>query len=421
MQNSSHRILIVAENTSAQMGGEAILPLHYFTRLRSLGLDVWLITHERVKEELTAALGADIERVQFIYDTNFQKIVYRWGSRLPKRVADVTTGFLVSASTGIRMRRLTRETVREYGITVVHQPSPVSPKFPSHIYDVNAPTVIGPMNGGMKFPTAFRKTASFTERLFVHLGRSLSGLANLLVPGKRRASLLLVANQRTWDALPPGAAPRVIELVENGVDHELWGHKGNVSDEIPVDDGVPVFCFLGFLKDWKAVDIIIDAAAIVLKTRRIRLDIVGEGEERPRLEALTARLGVQDSVRFRGFVPQKQCPDIIRRARALLLPSVFECGGAVVLEAMSLGVPVVATRWGGPADYLNDECGVLIEPLSRDLLVKGFVDAMTRLADDAQMARELGAAGQRRVLELFTWRAKIERMLQLYDSVAVHA
>ena len=421
MQKSPHRILIVAENTSARMGGEAILPLHYFTRLRSLGLEVWLITHERVKEELTDTLGADIDRVQFIRDTNFQKIVFRLGTRLPKRVADVTTGFLIGASTGIRMRRLARKTVREHRITVVHQPSPVSPKLPSYIYDVGAPTVIGPMNGGMTFPTAFRRTASSSERLFVKLGRSLSGLANLLVPGKRRASLLLVANQRTWAALPSGAAPHVVELVENGVDHELWVHKGNASAETPIHDNVPVFCFLGFLKDWKAVDIIIDAAAIVLKTRRIRLDIVGDGEERARLEALAARLGVHDSIRFLGFVPQKRCPDIIRGARALLLPSVFECGGAVVLEAMSLGVPVVATRWGGPADYLNDECGVLIEPLSRDVLVRGFVDAMTRLADDAQAARELGAAGQRRALELFTWRSKIERMLQLYDSVAVRA
>ena len=143
MPSSPQRVLIVAENTSARMGGEAILPLQYFTRLRARGMDVWLITHERVRDELAATLGADIERVQFLRDTAFQKWAYRFGMRLPRRVADVTVGFLIGASTGRRMRRLARQTVRAKGITVVHQPAPVSPKLPSHLYDVGAPTGSG--------------------------------------------------------------------------------------------------------------------------------------------------------------------------------------------------------------------------------------------------------------------------------------
>lgn len=402
------------------MGGEAILPLHYFTRLRALGMDVWLITHERVRDELTQALGADIDRVQFIRDTVLQQRAYRFGKRLPKRIADVTVGVLIGMSTGIRMRRLAREMVYARAITVVHQPTSVSPKLPSYIYDVGAPTVIGPMNGGMTFPPAFRKVASSSERLFVWAGRNLAGLANLLVPGKRRASMLLVANQRTRDALPFGVAPRVIELVENGVDHELWS-EGATRDAVQArktPDDLPVFCFLGFLKDMKKVDIAIDAAAIVLKTQRIRLDIVGDGPERLHLEAQVARLGLQDSVRFLGFVPQTQCPGIIANARALLMPSIHECGGAVVLEAMSLGVPVVAARWGGPADYLNDDCGVLVDPTSREDMVRAFASAMQSFAQDAHLAARVGQQGKARVLEHFTWQSKIERILELYDSVA---
>ena len=411
------RILIVAENTSAQMGGEAILPLHYFTRLIDSGLDVWLVTHERVREELRVNLGNKFERVYFIRDTVFQKIVWRIGTWFPKRVANVTAGFLISASTGIRMRRLTRQVVREKKITVVHQPTPVSPKFPSHIYNVGVPTIIGPMNGGMNFPPAFKKTASSSEMIFVSLGRSLSGLANWLVPGKRRASLLLVANERTRRALPPGASSHVIELIENGVDCELWARRASSNDEAAPSEGVPVFCHLGYLKDMKAVDIIIEAAASVLKTRDIRLEIVGDGAERARLEAFAESLGVQDKIKFLGFVPQPQCPPIIRRARALLLPSLCECGGAVVLEAMSLGIPVVATRWGGPADYLNDECGVLVDPTSRADMVNAFVRAMHTLADDAELAQKLGAAGKERVLKFFTWNSKIETMRGYYDAV----
>jgi glycosyltransferase involved in cell wall biosynthesis len=55
------------------------------------------------------------------------------------------------------------------------------------------------------------------------------------------------------------------------------------------------------------------------------------------------------------------------------LPSLFECGGAVVLEAMARGCQFVATAWGGPLDYLGDSCGILVQPNSREALIVGFV------------------------------------------------
>jgi glycosyltransferase involved in cell wall biosynthesis len=401
------------------MGGEAILPLHYFTKLRSRDVEVWLITHERVRAELTALLGSDIARVSFLRDTRLQETAHRIGTFIPRRVADVTTGFIVGASTGIRMRRLARQLVRKYRITVVHQPSPVSPRIPSHIHDVGAPTIIGPMNGGMTFPPAFRATASPAERIFVRLGRAVSGLANYVVPGKRRAALLLVANERTRAALPNGITSRVVELVENGVDLDVWSRRAPDEANDAPSSNVPLFCYLGFLKDWKAVDIIIEAVAIVVAQREIRVEIIGDGVERDRLELLTRTHGLSESVRFAGFVPQEECPVILQGARALLLPSVFECGGAVVLEAMSLGIPVVATRWGGPADYLNDDCGILIDPTSRKAMVRGFVDAIVELTDDPTRALRLGAAGQRRARELFSWSSKIDTVLELYKWAAV--
>src|ERR1700689_2504106 len=120
---------------------------------------------------------------------------------------------------------------------------------------------------------------------------------------------------------------------------------------------------------------------------------------RSTLESLSANLGLGEHVVFHGFVSQKQCAKFLMDCDALVLPSLYECGGAVVLEAMAMGRPVIATDWGGPHDYLDDTCGVLLAPNGRSELIEGFASAMQRLIDAPNEAKALGAAGRKRVIE----------------------
>lgn len=221
------KIIIVAETASARMGGEAILPLHYFKFLAARGVDVWLVTHERVKRELAGLLDHNhFKRVHFIPDSRFQILCARLGKHLPERLAEATFGWLIHLSTGWRQKKLLRQLVKKYTIDVVHQPMPVSPKIPSFIYNVGAPVIIGPMNGGMEFPAAFTNTISVSERVVVWLGHVGSEVLNYLIPGKRKATLLLVANERTRRSLPKCLNNnKILELVENGVDLTLWKGK----------------------------------------------------------------------------------------------------------------------------------------------------------------------------------------------------
>jgi glycosyltransferase involved in cell wall biosynthesis len=96
----------------------------------------------------------------------------------------------------------------------------------------------------------------------------------------------------------------------------------------------------------------------------------------------------------------------------------MECGGAVVLEAMSAARPVIATAWGGPTDYLDDTCGVLVPPTSREALIQGFADAMIRVAKSAELRQSMGSKGREKVLTQYDWELKVDRVLQIYrDAV----
>jgi glycosyltransferase involved in cell wall biosynthesis len=402
------RICIVADNASARFGGEAVLPFHYFRQLRQRGVEAWLVVHDRCRTELESSLPEERARMRFVPDTAFHRALFRLSGLLPRRIAESTVGLLMLMYTQWSQRRVVRQLVREHRIDVLHQPAPVAPSYPSMFFGLGPPLIIGPMNGGMDYPPAFRSAESSLSRIFVVLARSLTALVNRLLPGKRNAAVLLVANQRTAAALPTGCRGHVGELVENGVDLATWD-TGNSST--PKDPNR--FVFMGRLVDWKALPIVFEA---MMRVPAATLDVIGDGAMREPWEGEAQRLGLADRVRFLGWRSQQECAEMLHGAAALVLPSLYECGGAVVLEAMAMARPVIATDWGGPADYLDAETGFLIAPQSREALAAGFGDAMQRLMDDEALAARMGAAARRKVLAQFTWQNKIDRILEIYKS-----
>jgi glycosyltransferase involved in cell wall biosynthesis len=410
------RVLIVTDSASARFGGEACLPLHYFRILRQRGVEAWLVAHSRTQTELLELLPGEAGRMHFLPDTALVKRAARLASYLPSRLSYITIGYVCRLSTQRSARRLARRLVAEYGVDVVHQPTPVSPREPSLLHRMGAPVVIGPMNGGMTYPPAFERRSAGLRAVgaVVNLARMATGLLNWMMPGKLHAAALLVANERTRRALPAGARGEVVTLIENGVDLDIWGPPARP----PAADGPARFVFLGRLVDWKAVDLLIEAFARVVATHPATLEIVGDGRMRPALEAQAARLGLGDRVVFAGWQPQAEAACRLREADALVLPSLYECGGAVVLEAMACGLPVIATEWGGPTDYLDATCGILVPPDSPAGFVSGLADAMSRLAADPALRSELGRAGRDRVIREFDWEIKVDRMLDVYRSAA---
>lgn len=406
------RILIVAEHASARFGGEAFLPLHYFRVLRSRGIEAWLLVHSRTRAELQQVFPEDSARIFYIEDTWLHKLLYQASRLLPRRIGEATLGQLSHLYTQIAQRGRAMQLVRELGIDLVHEPIPVSPKTPSLMFGLGAPVVIGPMNGGMDYPAAFRGQQSAVTSAVVHAGRAFSHVANQWLPGKLEASALLVANVRTRLALPSGVRGKVIELVENGVDLSVW-RAPRVERSA---DGVVRFIFIGRLVDWKAVDLLLEAFASVRGQINARLEIIGDGAMRAAWTQLAGKLGLADAVQFSGWLSQAECAERLAASDVFMLPSLFECGGAVVLEAMALGLPVIATDWGGPADYLDETCGILVPPDSRAALVAGFAAAMTRLAGSAELREQMGGAGREKILRVYDWERKVDQVLEIYRA-----
>jgi glycosyltransferase involved in cell wall biosynthesis len=439
---SNLRVLIIAEDASLEFGGEAALPLHYFRVLRKRGIETWLIVHERTKAELQSRFPEDINRIYFIPDTVWHRLLFKIAILLPHRISFFTFGFLLRLLTQILQRGLAKQIIRDQKIEIIHQPIPVSPKDPSMLFDLGVPIVIGPMNGGMNYPAAFQKMEGRLVRVGVSFGRALSSFMNVVIPGKVKATTLLIANARTREALPSSVREvPTIELVENGVDLSLWtkdiSQKAELKEEIFQEKdqlNFTRFVFIGRLVDWKAVDLLLIAFKQVLEKIPARLDIIGEGDQKANLEEIARNLSLispsnelnsdfsQTNLRFLGWLSQADCAKQLRESDVLVLPSLYECGGAVVLEAMALSLPVIATNWGGPADYLDDSCGILVNPDSREGLIDGLAAAMFDLANSPELRQSMGKAGAEKVVNFFDWDKKGEKILEIYqDSIDRYA
>jgi glycosyltransferase involved in cell wall biosynthesis len=414
------RVLIVSENISLRMGGESSLPYYYAKLLALRGAEVWLACHERVEGEIRLAFPELMHRIRFVRDTYVQRLALRCGNALPYRLRDMFVGQLIHFSTQARIRKIAIELARAGKIDIVLEPAPITPKGLSFMYDVGVPVVIGPMCGGMNFPPAFADLDSLLTRAVMGLGRRASQLANRLVPGKLKADVLLAANASTVRALPAGYRGQVIRLFESGVDLDLW-ESGNTDPAHR--DGVVRFAFSGRFVDWKGVQYLLPAfAKAAAQEPRCRLDLIGGGELKGKVDALIERHHIADAVRCHGWISRSDATKIIREADVFVMPSLRECGGTAILEAMALGKPVIASNWGGPADYVDSSCGVLISVNSKTAFVEELAQAMVRLARSRELRQSLGEGGKLRVRkDNLAWTSKADRVLSILTEVVVHS
>lgn len=404
------RIVVVSSYTSTAAGGEAILPWHYFVELRRRGVDAHLVTDVRTKDELVALEPSMSAGMHFVPHSAMVRLTERAGRRLlPSRVRRVIVWPVLGLMTELALRRRSRRLVREgSGPAVVHQPAPVSPRAPSMMVRMGAPVVIGPLNGGMTYPPGFVMDVGRAERVARWLSRVVADAGNRVLRGKRRAALLLVANERTLHALPRSLhRVRVEHLVENGVDLGLFPFRERGDERRR-------FVVAGRMVEWKRIDLALEALART--PAGYSLDICGSGPLEEALEQQAHRLGLDGRVTFHGLITQSSCAEVFAKCDALLLPSIYECGGAVVLEAMASGLPVIATNWGGPTDYLDAETAILVPPTNPESVIMGLANGMQLLGENRELVQQLGRAGSRRVEQEYSWKSKIDTMWDLYAS-----
>jgi glycosyltransferase involved in cell wall biosynthesis len=218
----------------------------------------------------------------------------------------------------------------------------------------------------------------------------------------------------THIAISRGLA-RYLEEVEgfDGSSFEIV-HYGIEPDGVPraYAADVPRLLCVGRLIPIKGHIVLLRAFAQARRqVSSLRLDIAGRGPLEPALRALTKELGIEDAVRFLGYVAPIQ--RAIEDAAAVVVPSMGEGFGMVALEAMERARPVVAAEIGGLGELVEDGVtGYLVPPGEAEPLA----DAIVAVASNLPRAAAMGEAGRRRALEEFLQDRCTDRTEALYQQ-----
>ncbi|MGH7995526.1 MAG: glycosyltransferase family 4 protein, partial [Opitutaceae bacterium] len=149
---------------------------------------------------------------------------------------------------------------------------------------------------------------------------------------------------------------------------------------------------LGREDRYKGVDALVEAMPAVRASEpEARLRVIGQGEDRPRLESIARRLGLPDGVvEFLGPAGDARIEEELRECRLFALPSTMEGFGLVYLEAMAHGRPCLAARAAAAPELVTADTGILVEPGNPAALASGLVEGLRRTWDQTVMLDRAG-------------------------------
>jgi glycosyltransferase involved in cell wall biosynthesis len=234
---------------------------------------------------------------------------------------------------------------------------------------------------------------------------------------RRADTIRAVSRQIAEEAVATGIPQSRIALVPSRCDTDLfdpdrWEHEGRaIRAAVPGDPGSPIVGFVGSFNASKGLDVLIQATSKLARDRSLRVAIAGDGPLRKQLEDAAATLPIA----LLGRLPSGDVPRFLAAVDVLTVPSYDEGLPRVVLEAMAMRVPVVATRVGGIPEAVEDGRSGLLIP-SGD--ANALVAAVTRVLDDPAFASRLGDAGRDRVLKEFDARGGWRRLAAAYGQDA---
>jgi len=176
-----------------------------------------------------------------------------------------------------------------------------------------------------------------------------------------------------------------------------------------------IFFWAGRLVHLKGLDVLLESVKILTEKTGdgFRLRLAGKGSLLSTLEEQCRNLGITDHVRFLGRISRSQMEEEMRGANCFVLASRFESFGAVLIEAMATGLPVISTRSGGPDHIVTPDCGLLVD-VDDPVQLAGAMETMMR--NHGNYSQE---AIRRRTIELYGQTQVMEQYARLFREVMV--
>ncbi len=264
-----------------------------------------------------------------------------------------------------------------------------------------------------KLPTLVIVPHLFADAVFQEINFVLGlyiYLAEKPIPWAYRGRKFCVISESTRrDLTARGIPPENVRVVHCGADFSLYSKDSRVTKEKE-----PLVVYLGRLKKYKSVDHLLTAfAKIAADFTGVRLIIIGEGDDHPRLADITRKLGIESRVTYTGFVPKEKKVGWLRKAWVVVCPSLKEGWGLTNIEANACGTPVVCADVPGLRDSVSPGKSGLLYPYGQ---IEGLAAHLREILSNHALRQKL-EAGALDWAKNFSWDRSAEEMIELVEEV----
>jgi glycosyltransferase involved in cell wall biosynthesis len=310
--------------------------------------------------------------------------------------------------------RQLRERIFAGEFDVVLRVLPMTPVLPSpfafFLRKGPIPFVIGPLNGGLPWPSGFSQLEKQKE--WVSSLRNLYRYLPFARSTYRYAAAIIAASSQTYFEFTQ-YSDKLFFVPEPGIARSLcYG-----DSRCPQPEAKLKLIFVGGLVPRKACDLALRAAAPLLRGDLARFTVIGDGPERGRLEQLVRSLGIEKVVSFYGWLSHGEVLKHLRSADVFVFPSLRDNGAGVVFEAFGTGAVPVVADFGGPGDIVHSEVGYKVALTTEDDMVAQMEKILRELARNRDRLEQLRRKGMAYARDSLTWDAKARAVTQVLDWV----
>jgi|SRR5579872_1522112 len=407
------KVLLSAYYCLPSEGSESAIGWNWAREIASCGHQVFVITRAANRNAIETALSQEpIPGVQFLFHDL---------SRPFRAFAHLPVGsylyYLIWQVTAAKAAQRTHSSER---FDLVQHITMANFRFPTFMWKLGVPLIFGPVGGGEDTPKKLRRGLGLKGRLWDFARRSLNLIVDcgLMNSTYDHSTQIVVTTSETLREIPFSYRPK--SKIQQAVGINSIGPHSSPkhTSTIPLTPRTKLnLIFAGRLLPWKGLHLGLKAlAALGSEIRDVHLTVVGSGSDEPRLRRLTKRLGIEQSLTWVPWMDRRDLIQSYSQSNLFLFPSLHDSGGMVVLEALSLGIPVLCLDLGGPAMSVNESCGRVIPTDNRTekQVVEQIAACISALVSD-RTALDLLSNGARNRVASLTWQAVVA---QTYGSFA---
>lgn len=367
---------------------------------------VYVITKEEQREPVERYLQSHpLENIEFYYVD------------IPAFYKKIFKGFMYSGRLNVWNKRalpLAKKICADNKVDIVHQITPVEFRAIGDYGKIESVKfVCGPLGGGESLPDGLRDYAKGHEIIeFVRSGINRWYRFKMRSTGKLNlCDYIMFANRETREFLGLGEnVPLVTEIAADEVSIEKRTISNDINHEL-------VFLFAGRMVYRKGLDLLFDAIMEIPNEWKYIVKIVGTGPEFSHLKhRCESNSLLAAHIQFMGAVQYSEMQREYELSDVLIMPSIRETTGTVLIEAMSQGIPIITINKFGGAILVDENTGWLYSGENRKSYIDGLKNAMVACIVNPKEVKRRGQNARKKVKE-YTWKRKCEQYEKIYKRL----